>query len=168
MTPESLSEVFAHVHAGRFAEAEAVVRRLIDRTDKQDHGTLCYLFGLLGSVLNSLGRHDDATGVLREAMNQELHVSGANPEATPHRYMLANQYVNFGDPEQALAVIQVVPPGVGHVRCLLHITAAKALLALGRQEEARRAAAEALAAAPTDERRADVFLELGEMLESKD
>jgi hypothetical protein len=157
-------EAWDHIHAGRFAEAEDVVRALIGGVDGKDHGRLCYLFGLLGSILNSLGRHDDATSVLWEAMNHEQHVSG---ELSTHRYILANQYVNFGDPEQALAVIQVVPPGVGHVQCLLHITAAKALGALGRHDEARRAAAEALAAAPTDERRSDVLSELGAILESE-
>jgi len=60
------------------------------------------------------------------------------------------------------------PSGVGHVRCLLHITAAKALWALGRQQDARRAAADALTAAPTDEQRADVHAEVGEMVESRD
>jgi hypothetical protein len=48
---------------------------------------------------------------------------------------------------------------------MLHITAAKALGALGRQNEARQAAAEALAAAPTDERRSDVLAEVGDLLE---
>lgn len=144
-----------------------MARALIGSTDDQDHGHLCFLFGLLGSILNSLGRHSDATAALREALDHELHVCGPNLEANPHRYILAHQYVNFGEPERALAVIQVVPPGVGHVRCLLHTTAAKALRALGRQEEARRSAADAVSAAPTDEARADVHAEVGEMLQPR-
>jgi Flp pilus assembly protein TadD len=165
MSQSSTSEAWDHIHAGRFAEAASVVRVLIGGTDDQDHGRLLFLFGLLGSVLNSLGRHDDATVALRKALDHELHVCGSRIEANPHRYFLANQYVNFGQPELALDVIQVVPSGVGHVRCMLHITAAKALGALGRQNEARQAAAEALAAAPTDERRSDVLAEVGDLLE---
>jgi tetratricopeptide (TPR) repeat protein len=152
MPPPSESEAFDHIGAGRFAEAETVVRALIGRVDDQDHRKLCNLLGLLGSILNSLGRHDDATGVLREALNHALHVSGSDSAANAHRYFLANQYLIFGDPEQALTVIPVVPPGVGHVQCLLHVIVAKALWALGRQDEARRAAAAALAAAPIGER----------------
>ena len=167
MSRQSTTEAWEHIHAGRFAEAEGVVRALISSTDEQDHGQLCFLFGLLGSILNSLERHSDAAAALREAFDHELHVCGSRIEANPHRYFLANHHVNFGEPERALAVIQVVPPGVGHVRCLLHITAAKALWALGHQEDARRAAADALAAAPTDERRADVRADVGEMLESQ-
>lgn len=160
---ETESGAWDHILAERFGEAEAAVRSLIGRVDDKDHERLCLLFGLLGSILNSLGRHGDATSALWEAMKHEQQVSA---EANTHRYILANQYVNFGDPEEALAVIQVVPPGVGHIQCLLHITAAKALRALGRQDEAHRAAAEALAAAPTNERRSDVLSELREMLES--
>jgi Flp pilus assembly protein TadD len=160
------SEAWAHIRAGRFAEAEAVVRTFIGRLDEQDHRNLCDLFGLLGSILNSLGRHDDATGALCEALNQALHLSGGHSEVNTHRYLLANQYLNFGDPEQALAVINVVPPGEGHIQCLLHALAAKALWALGRPDEARRAAAEALIAAPTDERRLELVSELCEIRES--
>lgn len=79
MPSTSESEALDHITAGRFGEAEAVVRALIGRVDDQDHRRRCYLFGLLGSILNSLGRHDDATGVLREAMNEELQVSGSDP-----------------------------------------------------------------------------------------
>jgi hypothetical protein len=54
---------------------------------------------------------------------------------------------------------------------LLHTTAAKALWKLGRQDEARRAAAEALASAPPDEERAELISELiselGEILEAR-
>jgi hypothetical protein len=160
MSRGSESEAFAHIHAGRFAEAETVVRALIIGAEGQDHRRLCYLFGLLGSILNSLERHDDATFVLREALDHALQVRGSDSEANTHRYLLANQYLNFGDPAQALTVIQVVPPGVGHVQCLLHIIAAKSLWALGRQDEARRAADGAMAAAPTDDRRSEVLSEL--------
>lgn len=161
------AEPWDHILAGRFAEAEAILRALIGSVDDKDHARLCHLFGLLGSVLNSLGRHDDATGAICEALNHELQLSGSGPEPASHRYILANQYLSFGDPEQALAVIQVVPPGVGHVRCLLHITTAKALWKLGRHDDARRAAAEALTAAPTDERHSDVLSELREIWESR-
>jgi tetratricopeptide (TPR) repeat protein len=140
------------------------VRGLIDDVDENSHGRLCYLFGLLGSILNSLGRHDEATSALRQAMAHELQFS--RPEVSVHRYFLASQYLNFGDPEQALAVIDVVPPGVGHVQCLLQTTAAKALWALGRTDDARKAAAEALAAAPVDER-SEIVSELREMLKSE-
>lgn len=160
-----LGEALKLVGAERFTEAEANVRGLIGRV--QDPKELCHLFGLLGSILNSLGRHDDATDALRNAFNQALRLPGSSSEVGLYRYLLANQHCNFGDPEQALAVIQVVPPGVGDVQCLLHILSAKALWALGRQEEARREGAEALAAAPNDERRSEVVSELDHIWDSQ-
>lgn len=52
-------------------------------TDEQDHAQLCFLFGLLGSILNSLERHSDAAAALREAFDHELHVCGSRIEANP-------------------------------------------------------------------------------------
>jgi tetratricopeptide (TPR) repeat protein len=163
----SLTEAMDLIRAERFTEAEATVRASIGRVDHQDHRELCHLFGLLGSILNSLGRHDDATDALRNALNEALRLPGSSSEVGVYRHFLANQYLNFGNPEQAIAVIEVVPPGVGHVQCLLHILSAKALWALGRQEEARRERAEALAAAPNDERRSEVVSELDNIWDSQ-
>ncbi len=71
--------------------------------------------------------------------------------------------LNFGDPLEALAETIPAFGGQGHVECLLHSVAARALWKLGRLAEARQAAAEALAAAPNDERRSDLSSELEHM-----
>ena len=161
MSQTSESKVWVFIRAEEFAKAEGAVRELIDDVDDDDHRELCRLFGLLGSILNSLGKHDEATSALRDAVAHELQLADA--ELGTHRYFLAHQYLNVGEPEQALALIDVVAPGVGHLQCLLQTTAAKAFWALGRTDEARRAAAEALAAAPVDER-SEVLSELRDML----
>lgn len=158
------TDVSQHISAGRFAEAESAIRELIAHTDPHDSKKLLHLFGLQGSILNSLGRHDDATSALREALNQALRSGHATFEASFQRYLLANQHVNFGTPAQALTVVGRVPPGVGHVQCLLHTTVARALWALSRPEEARKVAADALAAAPTDERRSEAAPNLAQYL----
>ena len=53
------------------------------------------------------------------------------------RYILANQYLCYGDPSQALAEAQPVPSGVGHSQCLLHSVAAQALWKLSRARRER-------------------------------
>ena len=73
--------------------------------------------------------------------------------------MLANQFLIFGDPLEALREVDPIPPGSGHVQCLLRAVAAQALWKLGRRDEAREAAWAAIDAAPTDERRASLKAE---------
>lgn len=82
------------------------------------------------------------------------------------RYMLGNQYLLFGDPRDALDTVDPVPPGVGHVQCLLHAVAADALWKLERKEEARARARIAIDVSPTDERRAQLSEHFDHMLRS--
>jgi hypothetical protein len=79
--------------------------------------------------------------------------------------MLANQHLWFGNPTDALSEATPVPDGIGHTECLLHSVAAQALWKLGRHVEAQRSARFALAASPTDKRRADLTEELAQILD---
>jgi len=78
--------------------------------------------------------------------------------------MLANQYLIFGDPANALAEAMPIPEGVGHVECLLLSIVAQALWKLDRRAEAQTAAESALAAAPTDERLTELRGQLAHVL----
>ena len=53
-----------------------------------------------------------------------------------------------------------VPPGMGHVQCLLHAITAQALWKLERRDEARAAARNAIAACPTVDRRTQLSEQL--------
>ena len=75
--------------------------------------------------------------------------------------MLANQLLLYRDPAEALAETQPVPPGCGHVQCLLHSVAAQALWKLHRFDESRAAAVNAMASSPTEERRLEMAETLG-------
>lgn len=165
MPPNDESEAWAHIHAERFDEAEAVVCALVERSDPGDHQNLWHLFGLLGSILNSLGRNRDATSALETALAQARQISNSATTVDVSRFMLGNQYLLFGNPQDALGIVQPIPPGAGHLQCLLSSVAAEAMWALARHDDAREAARNAVAAAPTDKRRAAIISALAYILD---
>jgi tetratricopeptide (TPR) repeat protein len=150
------SAAWGHVSAGRFAEAEVAFRGILDRLGSKDPLRRWNLLGTLAGVLNSLGRPDEGTEVYREALAEVRRAGPGRPEVAVARYMLANQFLIFGDPLEALGEIDPIPPGSGHVQCLLRAVAAQAFWKLGRRDEAREAARAAMDAAPNDERRASL------------
>jgi len=154
----------SHIGAERYAEAELCLEQLIARTDPSDARRLWRLVGCLGSVLNSLHRHQDATAALRRALTEARRIGPAASQIGIARYMVANQYLIYGDPAEALAEATPVPEGIGHVECLLHSVTAQALWKLERRAEAQQSACNAVAASPTDERRSDIEEELAEIL----
>jgi Flp pilus assembly protein TadD len=122
------------------------------------------LNGLLAGVLNSLSRPREGTEMYRRALAQPRRAGESSSAVGPARYMLANQYLLFGDPLDALAEAEPISAGKGHLQCLLHSVSAEALWKLGRQDEAQLAAQRAMDAAPTDERRSDVARDLAHIL----
>jgi Flp pilus assembly protein TadD len=153
-----------HIDAQEFTEAEAPLRRLIDVTDPDDPIRLWELHGLLAGVLNSLSRTAEGTDMYRRALAEARRAGDSHSAVGPARYMLANQYLLFGDSHDALAEAEPVPAGAGHVQCLLHSIAARALWKLGRQDEAQVAAQQAMDTSPTAERRADMTRDLAHIL----
>lgn len=168
--PESFEEldtaVWAHIEAERFDQAEVALRKLIDVVDPEDALRLNMFLGLLGGVLNRLGRADEGTEMYRRALSESRRLGPSRPEVGAARYMLANQYLLYGDPALALAETEPVPRGSGHVQCLLHAVAAEALWKLGRHDDARTAARNGISASPTDDRRAQLSEQLGYILDS--
>ncbi len=146
------SAAWAHLSAGRLAEAEVAFRGLLERLGSGDPLRRWNLLGTLAGILNSLGRPDEGTKAYREALAEARRAGPTRPEVAVARYMLANQFLTFGDPLEALREVDPIPPGTGHVQCLLRAVAAQALWKLGRREEAREAAEAAIEAAPTDDR----------------
>jgi predicted RNA polymerase sigma factor len=158
------SAAWGHVSAGRYAEAEVAFRQLLDRLGSRDPFRRWNYLGVLAGILNSLGRPDEGTEAYRQALDEVRTVNPNRPEVAIARYMLASQFLIFGDPRDALREVEPIPAGAGHVQCLLRSVAAQALWKLNRPEEAREAACAALEAAPTDERRESLKEELKDVL----
>ena len=157
---------WGHIAAGRFGDAEPLVRECIAKADPNDHALLWHLFGWLASVLNSLSRHGEATVALQQAL---VHARAIGPDAAEvgaARYMLANQALLFGEPADALGHTNPIPGGAGHVQCLLHSIAAQALWKLNRLDEARLTAKRARDTAPTSDRRGTIA-DLADILSSR-
>jgi len=161
---ELYRRAWKHIDAHEFAEAETALRQLVEITDPGDSIQLWQLHGLLASVLNSLSRTAEGTDMCRRALAEARRAGDSHSAVGPARYMLANQYLLFGDPRDALAEAEPVPAGVGHIQCLLHSVAAQALWKLGRRDEARVAARQAMDTSPTAERRADMTRDLAHLL----
>ena len=161
---ELYRRAWKHIDAKEFAEAEAPLRQLIEITDAEDPIRLWELHGLLAGVLNSLSRTAEGTDMYRRALAEARRAGDSHSAVGPARYMLANQYLLFEDPSDALAEAEPVPNGAGHVQCLLHSIAAQALWKLGRRDEAQAAAQQAMDTSPTAERRADMTRDLAHIL----
>jgi tetratricopeptide (TPR) repeat protein len=161
---ELFRRAWKHIAVQEFAQAETALRQVIDMTDPGDSIRLWELNGLLAGVLNSLSRPGEGTEKYRRALAEARRAGESNSAVGPARYMLANQYLLFGDPRDALAEAEPVPAGTGHVQCLLHSVSAQALWKLGRRDEAQVAAQRAMDTAPTDERRSDTTQELAHIL----
>jgi tetratricopeptide (TPR) repeat protein len=123
-----LSEAgWEHISAGRFTEAESAFREVLTRTDPQNTQRLWHLFGVLGDVLNSLHRTDEAAEMMRRALSQAERLGTSRTEFHYSRYRLGNHALNFGSPSDALAELDPIPEGAGHIQCLMHMVAARAL-----------------------------------------
>jgi len=155
-----------HMEGQEFGEAETVLRQLLDIADPRDSLQLWQHLFLLAGVLNSLSRTEEGTDTYRRALAEARRAGEANSAVGPARYMLANQYLLFGDPRDALAETDPIPAGVGHVQCLLHSIAAQALWKLDRRAEAEVAARQAMDACPTEERREDMIRDLAHILKA--
>src|SRR5689334_22606913 len=89
--------MWSHIAAKKFAEAEPLVRRLIDSTETANCLRLWNLFGVLAGVLTELQRLDEATDMLRRALG-EARRTGKAEVLDAARYMLANHHLVHGDP----------------------------------------------------------------------
>jgi tetratricopeptide (TPR) repeat protein len=155
---------WGHIDAGRFDQAEVVLRELIAGVGPEDHSLLFHLFGVLGSACNSQDHFDQGTEAYRRSLEEAQRIGPSAQEIGVAKYFPGNQYLLFGDHRDAMEVVEPLPDGAGHVHCLLGAVAAKALWKLERHDEARTAAQRAIDAAPTDERRAELSEELGHIL----
>jgi len=158
--------VRSHIGAREFAQAEPLVRRLIDITDPAECLRLWNLFGVLAGVLAELQRPREATEMLRRALS-EARRAGQSAAVDAARYMLANHYLVHGDPRDAVSEAERVPSGEGHIQSLLHSVAALAHRKLGHQDEATSSARRALDAAPTEDRKRSLSEELHDILSSR-
>jgi predicted Zn-dependent protease len=157
---------WAHIDAKEYAEAEGLIRRVIELTPPNDSLRLWELNGLLATIMNSLGRPAEATERFERALSQAVRARPGHTAIEVARYMLANQYLLHGAPGDALAQVELATGIEGHTGALLQGIAARALWKLERRDEARAAAARALDAAPTCARRDALAVDLDEILKS--
>ena len=148
----------------RYEEAEGALRQVIDRVGAGESRRLASLFGALGGVLNSLGRPEEATAMLRRALLEAQQAAGGGVVIA--RYELARQLLAYGDPEEVLRLVYPIPEGSGHVQSELHAVAAQALWKVDYRKDARLAAQDAIVAATTGEMRSALTVELRTILES--
>lgn len=164
-SPRTVAELaWSHINNGDFDQAEPFVRRLIDLTSSEEAARRSDHFGLLGSVLNCLDRPEEGTEAYKQALAEAVRSNPTGKQVEIARYMLANQHVVYGEAEAALATAEPVPPGSGHVQCLLHSVVARAQWRLNRREEAKASAQRALDTSPTATRTASIITELEDIL----
>jgi tetratricopeptide (TPR) repeat protein len=131
-----------------------------------DHIGLATFHGGYAGVLNALGRHADATVQMEQALAAEIaqgHEEGSPPLCVA-RYFLSEQLLRVGERERALATLA---PSLLHApdSWLTRVAEARALHALGRQTEARDAAALAVAHAPGPDKAAELRQYLGDVFD---
>ena len=78
---------------------------------------------------------------LAESLRQDS--SGYGPGVSIARYFLSEHLLKMGKPSKALAIVQARPENASRPDWVLRIVEARALWALGRREESRKAAATA-------------------------
>src|SRR5262245_33454305 len=134
-----------------------------DEFGPSDTADLC---GLLGGVLSELGRMDEAEAAYRDAVVRAI---ASSPDARTlqvaiARYMLAAHLLHSKNASAALAEAEsaIGEEKLGHD--LLHAGAAEALQELGRDQDARAAAARAIRDASSDKMRANLTKRLAELL----
>jgi len=162
-----LGRALEFVDANQFDDAVTFLRQEIgnaylDRSDTAD------LLGLLGGVLSKLGRMDEATVAFREAVGE---ASASAPNGRPlqvsiARYMLADHLLSSGDATGALAEASgaLRDDDEGGAHAMLHAVSAEALRKLGRDADARVAAAAALAGATSEQGRESMRKRLAGLL----
>ncbi|MGB7813378.1 MAG: hypothetical protein WBP56_19850 [Polyangia bacterium] len=156
------------IHAKEFQQAEVYVRRLIEAEESEpgEPDRLWYLLGFLANILGSLLRFDEATEMRRRQLAEARERALSESAVRVSRYMLANQLLLHGEPEEALAEAEPVPAGNGHLQCLLHSVAAQAYWKLSHREKAAEAARKALETSPTQDRRTELVQQLVHILDA--
>jgi len=101
-----------HIDHREFAQAEVVLRNLIEATEGDPTG-LWQLYGLLAGVLIGLSRPSEGTEMYRRALAEARRAGDTSAAVGPVRFMLANQHLRFGDPRDALAEAEPVPTASG-------------------------------------------------------
>jgi predicted RNA polymerase sigma factor len=153
-----------HIAVREFAEAETALRQLIDTIDADDAERLWHLHAVLAGVLNGLSRAAEGTDMYRRALAEARRLGDTHFAVGHARYTLANQYLTFGDPRDALAETDPVPAGSGHIQSLLHAVSAQALWKLDRRDEARLAAQRSIDTSPHEEWRVNMTRDLAHIL----
>src|SRR5690606_10651687 len=111
---DQLAEAVAHHNAGRFAEAEAGYRRVLDKEARNFDALL-----LLGSALNAQGRPAEAEPFLQKA----VAAKPKNPDATLLLALVLDRQDKHAEAASAFARALAVNPGApadAYLACARH------------------------------------------------
>jgi predicted RNA polymerase sigma factor len=160
-----LGRALEFVEAKRLDDAATFLRAEISK-DEFGPGETAGLCGLVGGVLSELGRMDEAEAAYRDAVVRAV-ASSPNVrmiQVAIARYMLAGHLLQSDNAAAALAEAESAVREEKRGHDLLPAVAAEALRELGRDEDARAAAARAIRDASSDKMRANLTKRLAELL----
>jgi len=159
-------EAYQLWNSGKLSDAELRYQEAIEWADPKHWGLPSYC-SELACVLNAQGKSDRATLQFEKALSLELS-HGENDgslKVIVARYFLADQLIRNHDPSGAL---DVLTPSIlaSPTNWFIRLAEAKALFALDRLAEARRAADCAIQNAPSTIEREELLQDLSAILES--
>ena len=162
------SEGLDQWEAGRLEEALTTLQEAV-ANGSSDIAFTQYL-GSLGGVLGDLGRPVEAQQAFEQALQRALEESGelgnASSEVVLARYFLAQHFLRFEQPSQAVAISE---PSVGvnaKLEGILRFIRASAFAALGEFGRARAEGVAAVALATSEDQRERMKTQLQEILGS--
>jgi tetratricopeptide (TPR) repeat protein len=162
------SDGLDHWQAGRLDEAAAALQQAV-ATGGSDIAFTQYL-GSLGGVLGDLGRSVEAQRAFEQALQRALEESGdvgnASSEVVVARFFLAQHFLRFEQPLQAVTISE---PSVGvnaKLEGILRFIRALAFAALGEGGRARTEGVAALELATSEDQRERMKDQLHEILGS--
>lgn len=157
-------EAFEQWQAGLHESSRLIYEEAIALADPQHFGLSAY-HAEYACVLNQLGRHEQATAQLEKSLLAELAQGNKEGSSgvTIARYFLASHLLHHGAPEQALEILR---PSIIHAPddWPTRLAEAHILSSLGRHQEAKAAAALAIAKAPSATKAGGLRQDLGQVL----
>jgi tetratricopeptide (TPR) repeat protein len=153
--------------AGQLEESVEKYREALECADP-NHYPLDGYHGEFAAVLATLARDAEAREQYELALAESLRQdsSGYGPGVSIARYFLSEHLLKMGEPSKALAIVQARPENASRQDWVLRIVEARALWALGRREESRKAAATAVEFAPTEQKRSEIREDLAFILDA--
>jgi tetratricopeptide (TPR) repeat protein len=151
--------------AGQLEESSAKYREALKCADPEHYALEDY-HGEFAAVLATLGRDTEARQQYELALAKAERAEPAadNPGVSVARYFLGEHLLKMNEPATALKIVCAVADRPSRQDWLTGMVEAKALWNLGRRDESRAAAGNAVDRAPNAQKRQDVREHLAHIL----